>query len=42
MSKIITKIEAQKKKDNRVNIFINDEFAFGCSSELVYYHNLAK
>ena len=42
MSKVITKIEAQKKKDNRVNIFINDEFAFGCSSELVYYHNLAK
>ncbi|MEW8994035.1 recombination regulator RecX [Clostridium sp.] len=42
MSKVITKIEAQKKKDNRVNIFINGEFAFGCSSELVYYHNLAK
>lgn len=42
MSKVITKIEAQKKKDNRVNIFINNEFAFGCSSELVYYHNLAK
>lgn len=42
MSKIITKIEAQKKKDNRVNIFINGEFAFGCSSELVYYHNLSK
>ena len=42
MSKIITKIEAQKKKDNRVNIFINGEFAFGCSSELVYYHGLSK
>ena len=42
MSKVITKIEAQKKKDNRVNIFINGEFAFGCSSELVYYHSLAK
>jgi len=42
VSKVITKIEAQKKKDNRVNIFINGEFAFGCSSELVYYHNLAK
>lgn len=42
MSKIITKIEAQKKKDSRVNIYINDEFAFGCSSELVYYHNLTK
>lgn len=42
MSKIITKIEAQKKKENRVNIYINEEFAFGCSSELVYYHNLSK
>lgn len=42
MSKVITKIEAQKKKENRVNVFINGEFAFGCSSELVYYHNLYK
>lgn len=42
MSKVITKIEAQKKKENRVNIYINEEFAFGCSSELVYYHNLSK
>jgi regulatory protein len=42
VSKIITKIEAQKKKDNRVNIFIDGEFAFGCSSELIYYHNLSK
>lgn len=42
MKKIITKIEAQKKKDNRVNIFINEEFAFGCSSELIYYHSLSK
>lgn len=42
MKKIITKIEAQKKKENRVNIFINDEFAFGCSSELIYYHSLSK
>lgn len=42
MSKIITKIEAQKKKENRVNIFIDGEFSFGCSSELIYYHNLTK
>lgn len=42
MSKIITKIEVQKKKENRVNIFIDGEFSFGCSSELIYYHNLAK
>ncbi|MEG0308083.1 MAG: recombination regulator RecX [Clostridium sp.] len=42
MSKIITKIEAQKKKENRVNIFIDGEFSFGCSTELIYYHNLSK
>ncbi|MEG1254772.1 recombination regulator RecX [Clostridium sp.] len=42
MSKIITKIETQKKKENRVNVFIDGEFSFGCSSELIYYHNLAK
>ena len=42
MKKVITKIEAQKKKTDRVSIFINEEFAFGCSSELIYYHNLSK
>ncbi len=42
MSKVITKIEAQKKTKNRVNVYINDEFAFGCSAELIYYHNLSK
>jgi len=36
----ITKIEVQKKNNDRVNIFIDDDFAFSCSTELVYYHNL--
>ena len=40
MSNIITKIEIQKRNKDRVNIYLNGEFAFACSSELVYYHNL--
>jgi regulatory protein len=39
---IITKIEVQKKNKDRVNIFINDEFRLGCSSELIYRHGLEK
>lgn len=40
MSNIITKIEIQKRNKDRVNIYLNGEFAFACSSGLVYYHNL--
>jgi len=42
MANIITAIEAQKKNKDRVNIYINDEFAFACSTELVYYNGLKK
>ncbi|MCY6354976.1 recombination regulator RecX [Clostridium sp. ZS2-4] len=42
MEKTITKIETQKKNKNRVNVFLDDEFAFSCSAELVYYHNLKR
>ncbi|MEW8957272.1 MAG: recombination regulator RecX, partial [Clostridium sp.] len=38
----ITKIEAQKKHKDRVNIFIDDEFAFGCDGELLYKFSLNK
>lgn len=38
----ITKIELQKKNKDRVNIFINDEYAFSASAELVYKHKLEK
>ena len=37
---IITKIEVQKKNKERVNIFIDEEFAFAISAELVYKYNL--
>lgn len=42
MNKIITKIEVGKKNKERVNVFINDDFAFACSADLVYYYNLDK
>lgn len=37
---IITKIEIQKKNKERVNIYIDEEFAFAVSAELIYKHNL--
>ena len=39
---IITKIEAQKKNNDRVNIYINDEFFMSVFTELVYTFNLKK
>ncbi|NFJ84767.1 recombination regulator RecX [Clostridium botulinum] len=42
MSNIITKIEVQKRNKDRVNVYIDEEFNFACSSELIYYHNLKK
>lgn len=40
--KVITKIEVQKKNKDRVNVYINEEFSFACSMELVYTCNLSK
>lgn len=37
---LITKIEIQKKNKDRVNVFIDKEYSFSCSSELVYKHGL--
>ncbi|KOA20187.1 regulatory protein RecX [Clostridium homopropionicum DSM 5847] len=42
MEGIITKIELCKKNKNRVNIYIDEEFAFACSIDLVYYHSIEK
>ncbi|MGH4118554.1 recombination regulator RecX [Clostridium sp.] len=42
MSNIITKIEMQKKNKDRVNIYMDDEFAFACDAGLVYIHNITK
>ncbi len=42
MSSIITKIEIQKKNKDRVNIYINEEYAFACDATLIYIHNITK
>ncbi|MFL0194543.1 recombination regulator RecX [Clostridium sp. WILCCON 0269] len=39
---VVTKIELQKKNKDRVNIYLNEEFAFSCSAELVYSYNISK
>lgn len=36
----ITKIEVQKKNKERVNLFLDDEYAFSLSTELVYKEGL--
>ena len=38
---IITKIETQKRND-RVNIYIDGEFAFGLMAEIQYKYNLSE
>ena len=39
---IITKIEQQKKNQDRVNIYVNDEFFTAIYKELVFTFNLKK
>lgn len=39
---IITKIELQKRNKDRVNVYINEEFLFACSAELIYTYGLSK
>ena len=38
---IITKIEAQKRNKERVNIYIDEDYAFSLSAEIVYKQGLA-
>jgi regulatory protein len=38
--KLITKIEVQKKNKERVSIFIEGDYAFSCSAELVFTHGI--
>lgn len=39
---IITKIEAQKRSKDRVNIYVNEEYFMAVYAELVYTHSLKK
>ena len=42
MSNIITKVEIQKNNKKRVNVYINEDYAFSCDAELVYKYELKK
>ncbi|URZ16994.1 recombination regulator RecX [Clostridium felsineum] len=42
MDNTITKIETQKKKKDRVNVYIDGEYSFSCNAELIYIHALKK
>lgn len=36
----VTKVEVQKKNKDRVNIYIDNDYSFSCSSELVYKYGI--
>lgn len=40
MKNKITSIQTQKNNKERVNVFVDDEYAFSCDAELVYKYNL--
>ncbi|NLP28565.1 MAG: recombination regulator RecX [Clostridia bacterium] len=42
MEKIITKVEVQKNNKNRVNVYVDEEYAFSCAAEVVYKYDLKK
>jgi len=42
LSEKITKIEIQKRKKDRVNVYINEEYSFACSVDLVFSFGLSK
>ncbi|MBM7870001.1 regulatory protein [Clostridium pascui] len=40
MEHIITKIEVQKRNKNRVNVYVDEDFLFACSAEIIYNYGL--
>lgn len=40
MENIITKIEVQKRNKSRVNVYVNEDFLFACSAEIIYNYGL--
>ena len=42
MEKIITKVEVQKNNKNRVNVYVDEEYAFSCAAEVVYKYDLKR
>ncbi|MEW9095015.1 MAG: recombination regulator RecX [Clostridiaceae bacterium] len=37
---VVTKIEVGKRNKNRVNVYLDDEFSFACSAEIIYRFNI--
>ncbi|GAA0179166.1 recombination regulator RecX [Clostridium sediminicola] len=42
MKNKITRMEYGKRNNKRVNVYINDEYAFSCNEELIYKYKLEK
>jgi regulatory protein len=42
MESKITKVEVQKNNKKRVNVYIDEDYAFSCDAEIVYKHDLSK
>jgi regulatory protein len=40
LNNLISKIEVQKKNKDRVNVYIDGEYAFPCNSEIIFRHNI--
>ena len=38
LNNVISKIEVQKKNKDRVNVYIDGEYAFPCNSEVIFLH----
>lgn len=39
---IVTEIKTQNRNKTRVNVYINDEFSFSCSKEIIYKYGIDK
>lgn len=40
LENVISKVEVQKKNKDRVNVYIDGEYAFPCSSEVIFLHSI--
>ena len=40
LNNVISKIEVQKKNKERVNVYIDGEYAFPCNSEVIFLHRV--
>lgn len=40
LKNVISRVEVQKKNKDRVNVYIDGEYAFPCSSEVIFLHSI--